>query len=472
FNPGEWVNFTRAYPAGKYNVYARVSNGNGGAANAYLAKVTSGRGTADQTATRLGTFSFQARGWSSYDYVPLRDRFGNLVTVDFDGSVTALRFSSGPQGGGVNLNFLFLVPARVDLPLITEVYPDGATLLQRTNQFTFRASNPTIPINTAGVQLTLNGFDVSSQLTLTGSSTNWLATLPLALNYTNYAAVMKVTDTSSNVATTTVYFDTFSPANFTWEGEDFDFDGGSFIDNSPINGYAGQISLPGTDEDYVTYDGSTVAHYYYRPYDYIATDTCGDTPLPLFAAITATNSAFTNYNIGWWHSGSWINYTRTYPNNNFMIYGRLAGGNGTTYNLQLDQIVGGVTNSLGVFSGRGRGWASFDWIPLHKNGQIATVHLGGVSTLRSTTDGNVNPNLFMLVPATPAPATFSVNAWIEGKVCAMSFPTEAGRMYRVYYKEELSDAWKLLTIVSGDGTTRTVRDNVAWQKCFYRVSAE
>ena len=39
-------------------------------------------------------------------------------------------------------------------------------------------------------------------------------------------------------------FDTFNPTNYTWEGEDFDYDGGQFIDNPQTNAYYG---LPAVD---------------------------------------------------------------------------------------------------------------------------------------------------------------------------------------------------------------------------------
>ena len=72
------------------------------------------------------------------------------------------------------------------------------------------------------------------------------------------------------MTSTTIYFDTFNPTNYTWEGEDYDFGGGSFIDNpTPTSGpaansYFGLDSVLGVDYSYVTADPAT-PYTKYRP---------------------------------------------------------------------------------------------------------------------------------------------------------------------------------------------------------------
>ena len=34
----------------------------------------------------------------------------------------------------------------------------------------------------------------------------------------------------------------------------------------------------------------------------------------------------TDFDVGWWPPGTWLNYTRTFPTNTYEIYGRLANG--------------------------------------------------------------------------------------------------------------------------------------------------
>ena len=81
-------------------------------------------------------------------------------------------------GADANVNFFMLATARNDLPRITNVYPDGTLQLQATNSFRFTASNPTVPIYSTNVNLTLNEVDVTTHLTLSGSVNSWNVSLP------------------------------------------------------------------------------------------------------------------------------------------------------------------------------------------------------------------------------------------------------------------------------------------------------
>ena len=60
------------------------------------------------------------------------------------------------------MNFFMLVPARLDLPVIANPYPNR--LLQVTNTFSFNVTSASATIPTNGIHLTLNGVDVSSSL--------------------------------------------------------------------------------------------------------------------------------------------------------------------------------------------------------------------------------------------------------------------------------------------------------------------
>jgi hyaluronate lyase len=110
FSPGAWANYTRHYPAGSYNIYARLAAG-GSATTCTLSQVTGGWGTTTQTTNLLGTFSITKTAWESYNYIPLKDSAGNLVTVSLNGSTNTLRLgrpSTATQD--CNANFLMLVP--------------------------------------------------------------------------------------------------------------------------------------------------------------------------------------------------------------------------------------------------------------------------------------------------------------------------------------------------------------------------
>jgi hypothetical protein len=105
---GQWYNYTRDIPAGKYNVYAAISHGDapttatriGGS----LAKITGG------TTTPLGVFDGPATGgWGNNALVPLKTApDGNLVELDLGGPTT-LRYAASSG----DWDFMLLVPAGV-----------------------------------------------------------------------------------------------------------------------------------------------------------------------------------------------------------------------------------------------------------------------------------------------------------------------------------------------------------------------
>lgn len=406
YDAGEWVNYTRDFPAGTYNIVGRVANGNGGTATIPLSKVISGWGTSSQATTELGAFRFPANGWGSYAYVPLTDKNGNRIAVTLSGTNT-LRVTAGSGG---NLNFFMLVAVNTEQPTITGVYPDGSTLVQGTNQLTFTVSSASHSIAQTNVTVTLNGL-TNHSLAFSGSTSSWHVSLPLALNVTNYTAVISVTDDLGNSHSITRYFDTFDPASFAFEAENFDFSSGQFIDNAVItsgpagNSYFDQISTDGTDSSY----GDVLnvsAPFRWRSADTISTDVCSDTKTRELVAAQLTNSLAFNYNIAYWATNAWLNYTRTYPAGKFKVYARLAGEWGLTNQIQLDQITNSSSSYLGTFTEVGRGYGAFDWIPLvdTNTSQLVTLTLGGVATLRTTSvTGNVNPNSYLLVPAVTVP---------------------------------------------------------------------
>ncbi len=99
FNTGDFGNYTRNYPAGKYFVYGRIAGGSG-TATAYLDKVTSGGGTLNQTLQRLGSWSANPGGWQNWVWVPLQNN-GAPVVVEVGGT-NILRVTSG---GNINANY-------------------------------------------------------------------------------------------------------------------------------------------------------------------------------------------------------------------------------------------------------------------------------------------------------------------------------------------------------------------------------
>ncbi len=135
FGGGSWCNYTRHYPLGTYNVLGRFAEG-ASATEAILSLVTGGFGTTNQTKQLLGTFNVPVGGWSSWEWVTLKDTNGNPVKVTFTGATNTIQLGGSPVNGQpeVNVNFLMLVPTPPDLILtatvhtgvITISYPTGA----------------------------------------------------------------------------------------------------------------------------------------------------------------------------------------------------------------------------------------------------------------------------------------------------------------------------------------------------------
>jgi hypothetical protein len=266
--------------------------------------------------------------------------------------------------------------------------------------------------------VTLNGV-TNTSLSFSGSTASWNVSVPLALNVTNYAAVISVTDNLGNNHSTTVYFDTFNPASYDIEAEDYDFGGGQFIDNPVITSVAESDSYfdqapvtDGVDESYGAVEPPLTADYHFRAndYGYVATSICSDTPTRAVLAAQLTNSLAFNYNVAWWSTNAWLNYTHHYPTGNYNVYARLAGNPGNTNLVQLNMVAPSAS-SLGTFVEVGNGYNDYSWIPLinTNNNQIVAVTLGGLATLRATSlTGNVNANSYLLVPIiTAVPLQYS-----------------------------------------------------------------
>lgn len=505
---GDWLNYTRTFgsggsaPAGTYDVWCYLAT-SGSGEQASFSQVTSDRTQPNQTTIPLGQFgtsSFTDNSYNNYVYVPLVDSFGNRVSVTLTNGVQTFQST---VVGNPNLAFYLLVPkVPVYAPEFLSVYPNGP--YQSTNQLSFTVGPADgAPISTNGISLILNGVTITSGLNFTQVGGNWVVTYALQSNEV-YTAVINVTNTSGDTlsAPYIVNFDTFSQNNFMIEAEDFDFNSGQFIDNPvPTSGdgagsgnlaansyyyYAGgniaNMSVPGID--LTTSNDVAGEGFAYRVNDSCGTEITTDLLRNKFVVGGVTN---TDYDVGWWVPGTWLNYTRTFPTNTYHVWGRLAAG--ATYNNATMSLVtsgqGTMTQSsnvLGTFSdASANGFQSWHWVPLMgTNGQPAVVSLGGVETLKVTAPpgsatGSVNANFYMFTPFVPVAAPFSISASVSGGVVSIKFPTTSGFSYTVLYSTSLNpSSWQPLAAnISGDGTIKTVTDNTSGGAVrFYRAVAQ
>jgi hypothetical protein len=450
---GDWMNYSRNYPAGTYNIYARLASG-AGATEVSLQNMTSG--------TTLGNFQFSGSDWGAYRYIPLVDADGNVLPFVFDGSKQTLTVTLA--SGGDNMNFFMLVPAQTAAPFLHNLYPtNGAMFASNTIYFTADASPTTL--DASGIKVWLNGMDVSSSLIISGSATTKDVICPVVRSNNLYTAVITVTNVNGGGVSRTLQFDTMRTDNFYVKLEDFDYNGGQWDtagNGLNADGYY-QVNTAISNIDY-SHPGGGGSYPYRGPG--LATEKTSDAPLPGYFAGS-------DYDVGNFDAGDWANYTRSYPAGKYFVYGRLAGYNLIAY---LDQVTsgGGTTNQttkrLGSWQANPNGWQSWAWVPLTDPGLLAPeiVTLGGTNTLRVTSGGNVNANYFMLVPA----QGIAVSAAKSGSNVVISFPTQSGASYRVFYKTSLTSGnWTLLASVAGDGTVKSKSDPANGSPRYYKVTS-
>ncbi len=195
------------------------------------------------------------------------------------------------------------------------------------------------------------------------------------------------------------------------------------------------------------------------------------------------------FNIGYFYTNDWLNYTRIYPSGTFNVWGRLAAGAGAFNGCTLSIVTAGVgtsnqtTQVLGTFSDPApAGWQVYHWIQLlDTNGNPVTIQLNGLATLRLTAPANaapsgsgLNPLFFMLAPAVLNASSFSIAASVVSGNIQISIPTQANHNYTLWYSSSLTAPnWTQVgSAITGDGTVHVVPQSLSGANGFYRVVAQ
>lgn len=123
---GEWMNYTRTFPAGTYNIYARLSSP---APFTVQMDFVDNPTVENQNLTKIGRFVGNATG--GYILVPLTDDAGAApLVVEFDGTPKTIRVTA--LSDGVVLNYFMLVPTEAPVnqaPAVAITNPaEGANL--------------------------------------------------------------------------------------------------------------------------------------------------------------------------------------------------------------------------------------------------------------------------------------------------------------------------------------------------------
>src|SRR6266481_2853011 len=173
--PGDWLNYTRTFPSGNYNVYLRTSSQ--GRQDVRLDQVTAGSATSNQTTVLRGEFLVpNTQGLTRFRHVPLTDSAGNVQTLALNGTNT-LRLTMNQERtgktpaddfiGDIQLNWILFVPTTAPAsaaPFIASASPsansDNASPTPTVNIVVL---NRTTSVSCPGsIQLWFDGVSVTS----------------------------------------------------------------------------------------------------------------------------------------------------------------------------------------------------------------------------------------------------------------------------------------------------------------------
>ncbi len=197
----EWLNYTREFTAGSYEVYLREAVVNFAQADSVLEQVTSNAGQPNQTTAQLGTFFGKLSGYT-FRNVPLTDGTGlNKVVLKLSGKTTLrLRQVTGDTSSANRyLNYLIFVPVSdsgVQRATITSLLPTPSSTVQTvTPAIEAVIQNRDTSVNTATIQLAVNGQTVTPTITpnAAGAQVTW-AMSPLPASGANNSATLRFQD--------------------------------------------------------------------------------------------------------------------------------------------------------------------------------------------------------------------------------------------------------------------------------------
>lgn len=169
--PDEWLNFTRAFPGGTYEVYLRQSLINLAQSECVLERVITSSSEPNQTTEAAGSFLGSITGFR-YRNFPLTDASGQQKIILQLGGVETFRLrqvTGDPPDGNIYQNYLIFIPAEgsgVQRPLITSLAPAPGAVVQTINPVvSVGIRNRDTGIDPESVFLELNGREVAPEIT-------------------------------------------------------------------------------------------------------------------------------------------------------------------------------------------------------------------------------------------------------------------------------------------------------------------
>lgn len=206
------------------------------------------------------------------------------------------------------------------------------------------------------------------------------------------------------------------------EAEDFNFDGGQFIEDAGIGDYAGSgvlLGMPNVDFKENT-PGTRLGNEATEGYRAPAVGSPG-LPQTVISgdAVRAdyTAAGEVEFDLASIEAGEWTNYTRVFPAGDYSVRARLrASDDPESFIARLEKVSGDATEpgqsttAVGTFLGRNASM-TYDFLPLTDvSGTPVTVSLDGTETLRLATQvGSYDINYLELTPSNTAVPMPTIN---------------------------------------------------------------
>lgn len=285
-------------------------------------------------------------------------------------------------------------------PIISEVQPGNyANFLAADTTISFKVADDK-PLPKDKVTLTVNGAPPAmgtvevTDVTPDGSEVRCTLTGGLEASE-NYVVVLSAEDSEGLVTTQTLYYDTFAGTDLVVEIEDYNFWGGSYI-NDPQpwpegwwndNAYGEHEGLESTDY-HDTRTAPAGEDTPYRSSDFVRMQHTLDVTRQKFIDAGGAGVGIYDYDVGDIAADEWLQFTRSFTPGSYEVYLRQSLVNMTTGESRLERVTGDPTTpnaaatSLGTFFGSKTGF-QYRNFPLTDGAQNKTVlQLSGVTTLR------------------------------------------------------------------------------------------
>jgi hypothetical protein len=280
-----------------------------------------------------------------------------------------------------------------------------------------------VTVSADQVSMTVNGEDVTDQLTSSGSDTELEVQFDGLEDNRSYQVDVTASDSDEITSTRRFSFSTFREDNFIIEAENYNFDGGQFIDDpvlcNTLGGepdcYFDKISQPGVDS-FDSMGHSDDSNQFDEVYRFAAegaerveefdTLVSSDVLRDKYDGVQGASGPVLDYDINLLNAGDWANYTRTFPDQpGYRVFLRVQAQ--AEQNVRLDLVTSDPSAAdqtvelLGYFKAPAA--SEYAFVPLTDlaGENELSVILSGEQTLRLTAEqaeADININYMMFVP--------------------------------------------------------------------------